>query len=453
MANKAIDKHYLLETLKDFYARILLLFFQKKLTVTTVPSDPENNDVIIYVGTTSGNFICGHIYKYNSSSSAWTDLTATGATSWGNINGNISAQSDLQIALDNKYDINDSAGSAGLGDYVPSLIGGSTWESVTWTDFINTSMGNNIWTDGTNIYYSSNTQQYKLNNTTWESITWGGFNEVSGYNIWTDGTNIYYSNETDQYKLNGTTWEAITWNGLTPIDGLNIWTDGTNIYYSYRTTQYKLNGTTWEPMTWTGLTDFYGSCIWTNGVDTFYSNGYAQYRLNGTIWESMTWSGLDNFIGYDIWKDGATIYHSIGTSHHKLNGTTWEPITWSGFTDFRGNYIWNDGINVYYSYYSNQYALYKIPKNVPLSTIKDTICDKYTPLVTQSNGVVVFDNLNPNYGYELQFNNISNATSNAIPKWTNIKREDGTTTGTMKLTYTISGGTNGSSQFALRIEK
>ena len=44
MANKAIDKHYLLESLKDFYTTILLTFFQKKLTVNTVPDDPENGD-------------------------------------------------------------------------------------------------------------------------------------------------------------------------------------------------------------------------------------------------------------------------------------------------------------------------------------------------------------------------------------------------------------------------
>jgi len=79
--------------------------------------------------------------------------------------------------------------------------------------------------------------------------------------------------------------------------------------------------------------------------------------------------------------------------------------------------------------------------------------DIYTPLVTQSNGVAVFDNLDPTYGYQIEFNNASDSASIDVPKYTNISREPGTDTGTIKLTYTISGGTDGSSQFALRVKK
>ena len=79
--------------------------------------------------------------------------------------------------------------------------------------------------------------------------------------------------------------------------------------------------------------------------------------------------------------------------------------------------------------------------------------DYYTPLETLSNGIVVFDDLNPDYGYAIEFWNTSNSASVAVPKYTNIKQETGTEAGTIKLTYTISGGTNGSSQFALRIKK
>jgi len=79
--------------------------------------------------------------------------------------------------------------------------------------------------------------------------------------------------------------------------------------------------------------------------------------------------------------------------------------------------------------------------------------DTWTPPITQANDVVIFDNLNPNYGYDIWFVNSSNSADLKIPKWTKLKREDGTTTGTIKLTYTISGGTNGTSQFKLRIAK
>ena len=89
-----------------------------------------------------------------------------------------------------------------------------------------------------------------------------------------------------------------------------------------------------------------------------------------------------------------------------------------------------------------------------LNTKMDSVNkDEYTAIETQSNGVVVFDNLNPNYGYAIEYVNNTNGDSISIPKWTNLKRENGTDTGTIKYTFTISGGTNGSSQFALRIKK
>jgi len=102
MANKSIDKHYLLETLKDFYNTILLTFLQKSLTVTTVPSDPENGDVIIYVGATSGSYTQGHTYKYDSSQTAWVDITpSANSTLAGLTDTTISSPSDGQIL---KYD-------------------------------------------------------------------------------------------------------------------------------------------------------------------------------------------------------------------------------------------------------------------------------------------------------------------------------------------------------------
>ena len=82
-----------------------------------------------------------------------------------------------------------------------------------------------------------------------------------------------------------------------------------------------------------------------------------------------------------------------------------------------------------------------------------TELDEYTSKVYQSNGTVVFDNLNPSYGYELCYDD-QGATGNlSIPKWTNVNKASGTNTSTIKLTYTISGGTDGSSRFALRIIK
>ena len=372
MANKAIDKHYLLETLKDFYTTILLTFFQKKLTVTTVPSDPANGDVIIYVGITSGDFIQGHTYKYASLPGEWTDITPADGGTWGTITGTLSDQTDLQTVLDEKAipiklstaeynslspsDKNDSSKIYFVADKDNS-INTMTWSGLTSFD------GGCIWTDGTNTYYSSGSNQYKLNGTTWTTMSWTGPSLFAPYGnkIWTDGTNIYYSDQNFQCKLNGTTWETMTWTGLASFQGDQVWTDGTNIYYSYNGSslsgQYKLNGTTWESMTWTGLTSFNGSEIWTDGTDFYYSYNSTQYKLNGTTWEAMTWTGLASFFGSGIWSDGSDVYYSYQSAQYKLDGTTWESMIWDGLTSFNGGAVWTDGNNYYYSSGSNQYII------------------------------------------------------------------------------------------------
>lgn len=77
----------------------------------------------------------------------------------------------------------------------------------------------------------------------------------------------------------------------------------------------------------------------------------------------------------------------------------------------------------------------------------------YTEAVTQNNGVAVFDNLNPNYGYDIEF--VHTALSSdpvVIPKWTSLKQEAGTNADTIKLTYAVTG-TDGTSQYKLFIKK
>ena len=206
-----------------------------------------------------------------------------------------------------------------------------------------------VWTDGTNIYYSNEAAQYKLNGTTWEPMTWSGLTSFYGQYVWTDGNNIYYSYGSNQYKLNGTTWEPIVWSGFTNLNGRYVWTDGNDIYYSYGSNQYKLNaGTqTWVSMTWSGLTEFDGRYIWTDGTNIYYSIDTAQYKLNGTTWVSMTWTGLTNFDGSKIWTDGKGVYYTSASNQYKLNGTTWIPIKFD--LSINGQYIWSNGFDIFYS--------------------------------------------------------------------------------------------------------
>ncbi len=83
--------------------------------------------------------------------------------------------------------------------------------------------------------------------------------------------------------------------------------------------------------------------------------------------------------------------------------------------------------------------------------------DEFTPSITQTNDSVVFDNLNPDYGYELCFDDEGATGVLTVPTWTGVSKATGTNSTVdnplIKLTYTISGGTNGTSKFALRILK
>ena len=99
----------------------------------------------------------------------------------------------------------------------------------------------------------------------WVQKVWNSYTNISGEYIWTDGNNIYYSFDTNQYILDKetSTWVPKVWNGLstgTRLDGQYIWTDGDNIYYSTGSTHYILDKSTstWSTKTWSGLTDFYG---------------------------------------------------------------------------------------------------------------------------------------------------------------------------------------------------
>lgn len=246
------------------------------------------------------------------------------------------------------------------------------WSSVsTGVDSID---GENVWTDGENIYYSNGTVQYVWNKTnkTWETKTWTGLTNFYGRAIWVyDANNIFYSYQSNQYRLNLTnsTWNSYKWFGLTNFNGEYVWKLGTTVYYSAGSTQYQLNWSTsqWTTKTWNGLTNFYGAAIWTDGNYTYYSEGASQYYYDTSYarWRSTTWTGLTSFSGINIWSDGENTYYSNNESafgtigQYVLNKTnnTWSEKTWEGLTGLTGYYIWTDGITYYYSYHSNQYQL------------------------------------------------------------------------------------------------
>ena len=231
-------------------------------------------------------------------------------------------------------------------------------------------IGDRIWTDGENVYYSSDSDQYILDKSTstWNTKTWNGISSFSGDNIWTDGENIYYSNSSGQRVLDKSTstWNTKTWSGLSNFSGTNIWTDGKDIYLSESAKQYVLDKSTstWNTKTWSGLTSYDGQYIWTDGENIYYDYSYESKHFvldkSTSTWNTNTWNGFSGINGNDIWTDGENIYYSFGSSTQFVldkSTSTWDTKTWSGFSGFSGRAIWTDGENIYYSWYENQYMI------------------------------------------------------------------------------------------------
>ena len=251
--------------------------------------------------------------------------------------------------------------------------GSDTWVKV-WTTGSKPAEGSNVWSDGTNIYYSSYTRAeqliYDRTQDKWSTKTWTGpLTDFNGSNIVSVPGHAYYCGNTI-YEFNSTqdAFEEsyITLVNALFIEGRYIWTDGDNTYYSSASSnQYVLDKatSTWSTKTWSGLTNFYGSRVWSDGTNIYSSDGSEQYVLDKatSTWSTKTWSGLTSFYGDKIWSDGTNIYYSDGSDQYVFDKATdtWSAKTWNGLTSFTGQYIWTDGINVYYSYGSDQYVLDK----------------------------------------------------------------------------------------------
>jgi len=80
--------------------------------------------------------------------------------------------------------------------------------------------------------------------------------------------------------------------------------------------------------------------------------------------------------------------------------------------------------------------------------------DYYLTSVTQADGKATFDNLNPNYGYDLYYDDDGATGSVTVPTWAGTyTKTNGTDPGTIKLAYDINGGVNGTSKWTLRVLK
>jgi len=234
-----------------------------------------------------------------------------------------------------------------------------------------------IWSDGTDIYYSYSSAQFKLDKgtKTWTRMLWQGYQYPDGDDIWTDGTTYYYSDGSDHYVLDNATktWSKITWTGLTNFHGASVWTDGEDIFYSDWNNsgkQYELNlkKKNWTSVSWSN-NNIYGSSIWTNGelyFATAYGNAYQYVYTRATHnWRSVTWKGAPSSDErVTAWTDGENYYYTRYTGETYLVNFDDYSLTlledWTSPKEqFYARYTWTDGENYYYSEGSYQYVLDK----------------------------------------------------------------------------------------------
>ncbi len=276
-------------------------------------------------------------------------------------------------------------------------------EEFSWNG-LNDFTGKNVWTDGENIYYSSEDEQFILNEetNTWETKVWYGIDDVvfDGENVWTDGENIYYtysyiqtSPTIQQVEINlilnaeTSTWSTIDMGEISiGLIANNRWSDGENVYISDNSTgeNYVFNKDTktWEEKVFQGLTKIQHLSIWSdvNG-DVYYGYSYILNKETST-WEEVN---IDNSVMGNYGVSASNIFYFKGKTYGILNleemifpnynystyiylfdeeTKTWEEVnSWNYgeeqgvMTNITGENIWTDGENVYCSNGTKQYIL------------------------------------------------------------------------------------------------
>ena len=281
---------------------------------------------------------------------------------WGQFNGTNLTEKD------HKYELSSGrvVGSAGANDAANNQTNNEN-DNMNFTESYSSQLttltvkewnsptsfaGMQIWTDGTNTYYSNGSKHFVLNGDTWDATTWTGLTSFHGSGVRNYNGTTYLFTESEIYRLNNKNWEFVQDIGVPDLGG--IWTDGTKYYCSRSGEHYVLNNGQWESKTWNGLTDIDGYYIWNDRKHIYYSDGDVSYVLNGDTWEVKDWN-IEGLTAYRIWTDGKNIYYSNNEQQYILNGNVWEPKVWNGFTNIKGNQVWTDGVNYYYSFDGNNY--------------------------------------------------------------------------------------------------
>ena len=192
--------------------------------------------------------------------------------------------------------------------------------------------------------YAPFTPSYFGGSSSWQVSTFSI--AIFGTDVWTDGTNYYYSSNSDgNYVLDFSTFTAtaVSFSGLTSFYGRYVWTDGTDYYYSSGSSHYVLDSSnlTWSSVTITGFDSFNGSNVYYFNNTAFLSGGTSgtyggiQYSFNHS---TLTWSQVTTgryFLGSMVCNINGTLYAkgvtskggSTATIYKSTNGTSWSNST------------------------------------------------------------------------------------------------------------------------------
>ncbi len=268
-----------------------------------------------------------------------------------------------------------------------TFVGKLTTELITdivecsWNGLTNFD-GEDVWTDGEQVYYSAGPAQYVLNKgtSTWETKIWYGLDHnLTGRFVWTDGENIYNSSNEVQYILNK---ETSTWSSIDIGDvnyvyvSLHNWTDGEEVYVSFGENQYVFNKetSTWETKVWNGLQHFNAPAVWTDGKNIFYGNSHILDKTTST-WNTFAFDESQLEGSFDVgnvfnYKNHAYYIENFRDENFKLHLNAyvlneeykWEKLVWNNaienefLYELNINKIWSDGEKLYHSWGDEQYA-------------------------------------------------------------------------------------------------
>ena len=260
------------------------------------------------------------------------------------------------------------------------------WLPTTFTGMSSTYAGEDMWTDGTDIYCARSvaSDTYKLDKATktWSQVSVGFSSSTARYSVFHDG-NITYAcyngSSTHAVYVFDTTTKRFTtkYTQDYPTHAFDIWYNGGDIYHSMNTGvvddpahNLKWNRSThkWEPVSMSfnpsldGTYGLVGNAVWNYNGNSYVGdwdsdgNFLRLYKFNHSTsrWNETSWNGFCAVHGIDIWTDydGNMIY-SDGTVQYKMNtsNNTWKPYNrWYLMpSPYAGRQVWSDGESIYWS--------------------------------------------------------------------------------------------------------